>query len=32
MLEIGFDLDATGRRIVVHAMNARHEYLRGRGI
>lgn len=29
MLEIGFDLDETGRRIVVHAMNARRKYLRG---
>jgi hypothetical protein len=29
MLEIGFDLDETGRPIVVHAMNARRKYLRG---
>lgn len=29
MLEVGFDLDETGRQIVVHAMNARRKYLRG---
>ena len=29
MLEIGFDVDETGRRIVVHAMNVRRKYLRG---
>jgi len=29
LLEIGFDLDETGRQIVVHAMNARRKYLRG---
>ena len=28
-LEIGFDVDETGRRIVVHATNARRKYLRG---
>lgn len=29
MLEVGFDLDETDHRIVVHAMNARRKYLRG---
>jgi hypothetical protein len=28
MLEIGFDVDETGRRIVVHALNARRKYFR----
>ena len=31
MLEIGFDVDESGRRIVVHAMNVRRKYLR-RGV
>lgn len=29
MLEVGFDLDETGRQILIHAMNARRKYLRG---
>jgi hypothetical protein len=29
ILEIGYDRDEIGRRIVIHAMKARDKYLRG---